>query len=110
MSAPTEQDATLKTEVEVGRRHTPAFAWPTVALSLGLFAVFAAGFGYELLILCFLPWWIGQSVMLTFVTWIPHHDHSEIGRYRDTRIPLWPAPASLARIEGLLLEGIRRAR
>ena len=31
-----------------------------------------------------------QSVMLTFFTWIPHHDHSETGRYRDTRVSLWP--------------------
>jgi len=44
-----------------------------------------AGFGYELLVLWFIPWWIGQTVMLTLFTWTPHHDHSETGRYRDTR-------------------------
>lgn len=50
----------------------------------------AAGYGYEVLVLWFVPWWIGQTVMLTLFTWAPHHDHSETGRYRDTRISEWP--------------------
>ena len=52
--------------------------------------VIATGHGYHLLMLWFIPWWIGQSVMLTLFTWTPHHDHSETGRYRNTRISLWP--------------------
>ena len=28
--------------------------------------------------------------MLTFFTWTPHHDHSETGRYRNTRVSLFP--------------------
>lgn len=71
-----------------------AETWITMAsfaaYALAAVALIAAGFGTELALLWFLPWWIGQSVMLTFFTWIPHHDHSETGRYRDTRISLWP--------------------
>ncbi|MGE3780937.1 MAG: fatty acid desaturase [Pirellulaceae bacterium] len=50
----------------------------------------AAGYGYEVLVLWFVPWWIGQTVMLTLFTWAPHHDHSETGRYRNTRVSEWP--------------------
>jgi beta-carotene hydroxylase len=50
----------------------------------------AAGYGYEVLVLWFIPWWIGQFVMLTLFTWTPHHDHSETGRYRNTRVSVWP--------------------
>ena len=42
MSDQSKHNATLKAEVEAGRRHMPGFAWPTVALTLGLFAIFAA--------------------------------------------------------------------
>lgn len=51
-----------------------------------LVGLIAAGFGYEVLTLWFIPWWIGNSAMLTMFTWLPHHDHYETGRYRDTRI------------------------
>ena len=50
----------------------------------------AVGYGRELLLLWFVPWWIGQTVMLTFFTWTPHHDHHETGRYRNTRVSLFP--------------------
>jgi len=55
----------------------------------------ASGHGYQLLVLWFIPWWIGQSVMLTLFTWTPHHDHSETGRYRNTRVSVWPAGNAL---------------
>lgn len=57
------------------------------AVVIGLIA---AGYGYEVLVLWFIPWWVGQTVMLTLFTWAPHHDHSETGRYRDTRISEFP--------------------
>lgn len=57
------------------------------ALFIGLVA---AGYWREVLFLWFLPWWIGQTVMLTFFTWSPHHDHHETGRYRNTRVFLFP--------------------
>ena len=49
-------------------------------------AIVAYGYGYELLTLWFVPWWIGQSVMLLMFTWSPHHDHKETSRYRNTRV------------------------
>jgi beta-carotene hydroxylase len=48
------------------------------------------GFGYELLILWFIPFFIGYALMLVFFTWIPHHPHTITGRYHDTRCSLWP--------------------
>jgi len=53
-------------------------------------ALVAAGYWREVLFLWFVPWWIGQTVMLTFFTWTPHHDHHETGRYRNTRVSLFP--------------------
>ena len=68
-------------------RHTFA----TFALSVVVVAgLLLAGYAYEVLVLWFVPWWIGQTVMLTLFTWTPHHDHTETGRYRDTRISEWP--------------------
>jgi beta-carotene hydroxylase len=58
----------------------------------------AAGYWWEVLFLWFVPWWIGQTVMLTFFTWTPHHDHHETGRYRNTRVSLFP-------FANLLLQG-----
>ncbi|HEV7252712.1 MAG TPA: fatty acid desaturase [Mesorhizobium sp.] len=55
-----------------------------------LLGLVAAGHGREVLVLWLIPWWIGQTVMLTFFTWTPHHDHHETGRYRNTRISLFP--------------------
>ena len=65
------------------------------ASAAALLALIAAGYGYQLLVLWFIPWWIGQSVMLTLFTWTPHHDHSETGRYRNTRVSVWPAGNAL---------------
>lgn len=55
-----------------------------------LIGLLVAGYWKEVLLLWFIPWWIGQTVMLTFFTWTPHHDHSETGRYRNTRVSLFP--------------------
>jgi beta-carotene hydroxylase len=68
------------------------------AITMATFALYAAvvialivsGFWRELLVLWLVPWYIGQSVMLTLFTWTPHHDHRETGRYRNTRISMWP--------------------
>lgn len=59
----------------------------TIALLAGLVA---AGFGQELLVLWLIPWFIGVLVMEVVFGWFPHHDNSETGRYRDTRISLFP--------------------
>jgi fatty acid desaturase len=68
----------------------------TFALYAGvIITVLAAGYWRELLLLWFVPWYIGQSVMLTLFTWTPHHDHHETGRYRNTRVSLWPGASFL---------------
>jgi beta-carotene hydroxylase len=64
-------------------------------LSFSIYALIAggliaAGYWREVLFLWFVPWWIGQTAMLTFFTWTPHHDHHETGRYRSTRVSLFP--------------------
>ena len=58
--------------------------------SAALIGAVAAGYWKEVLLLWFVPWWVGQTVMLTFFTWTPHHDHTETGRYRNTRVSLFP--------------------
>ncbi|MDM8164642.1 fatty acid desaturase [Roseovarius sp.] len=58
--------------------------------SAALIGAVVAGYWKEVLLLWFVPWWVGQTVMLTFFTWTPHHDHSETGRYRNTRVSLFP--------------------
>lgn len=69
------------------RRATMVQYVATVALLVG-FVV--AGYGWELLALWLIPWFIGELVMEVTFGWFPHHDHSETGRYRDTRISLFP--------------------
>lgn len=59
-----------------------------------------AGYSKEVLLLWFIPWWIGQSVMLTFFTWLPHHDHHETGRYRNTRVSIFPGANVLLQGQG----------
>ena len=60
------------------------------AHALIVIGLVALGYWREVLFLWFVPWWIGQTVMLTFFTWTPHHDHHETGRYRNTRVSLFP--------------------
>ena len=68
-------------------RYVMAMFTAQAVLWLGLIA---SGYGTEVLVFWFLPWWIGNTVMLTLFTWTPHHDHRETGRYRDTRESLFP--------------------
>jgi len=65
--------------------HLTFAAYAAVAI-----AIVAAGYGLELIVLWFLPWLIGNSIMLVFFTWVPHYPHRETGRYRNTRCSLWP--------------------
>ena len=66
-------------------------------------AIIAAGFGYEFLMLWLIPWFVGNLLMLTAFGWAPHHDHSEVGRYRDTRISLFPGADLLCLYQNLHL-------
>lgn len=73
------------TRREIGYTALSFSAHAAIVLSL-----LAAGYWREVLFLWFVPWWIGQTAMLTFFTWTPHHDHHETGRYRNTRVALFP--------------------
>lgn len=59
----------------------------TIAILLGLVV---AGMGWELLCLWLIPWFVGEHVMEVTFGWFPHHDHTQTGRYADTRISLFP--------------------
>jgi beta-carotene hydroxylase len=59
----------------------------TVVLLVGLVA---DGYGVELLTLWLIPWFVGEHVMEVTFGWFPHYDNSETGRYRNTRISLFP--------------------
>lgn len=54
-------------------------------------ALVYAGYDFDVIMLWLVPYLIGYSIMLIFFTWAPHHDHLQTGRYRDTRVSLWPA-------------------
>jgi fatty acid desaturase len=69
------------------RRSTMAQYALTVALLVGLPA---AGYGWALLTLWLIPWFVGELLMEVAFGWFPHYDNSETGRYRDTRISLFP--------------------
>ena len=66
-------------------------------------ALVYAGYGVEFVMLWFVPYIIGYSIMLIFFTWVPHHDHLETGRYRDTRVSLWPGGTFLTQAQNLHL-------
>ena len=67
------------------------FSYATFALYVALVAaIVASGHGVELLVLWFIPFFIGYAVMLVLFTWVPHHPHTITGRYHDTRCSLWP--------------------
>ncbi len=56
-----------------------------------------AGFFWEALLLWYLPSRIGLFMMFLVFAWLPHHPHRERGRYRDTRITLFPGSTLLIR-------------
>jgi beta-carotene hydroxylase len=60
------------------------------AYTVIIVAATTADYGVELLVLWFIPWFVGYSIMLVFFTWVPHHPHTETGRYRNTRCSVWP--------------------
>lgn len=51
--------------------------------------IIGIGYGFELLVLWFIPFFVGYTTMLVFFTWVPHHPHTLTGRYHDTRCSLW---------------------
>jgi beta-carotene hydroxylase len=69
------------------RRSTMIQYVVTVVLLAGLVAT---GRSRELFALWLIPWFVGVLLMEMAFGWFPHHDNSETGRYRDTRISLFP--------------------
>ena len=71
MSEPVEDANTIKTEMGIGRRHIPEFAWPTVVLALVLLgcfiaASFMAGTGL-------VPLWAGMVASNRLVSTVESH-------------------------------------
>jgi beta-carotene hydroxylase len=60
-------------------------------------ALSAAGFFWEALLLWYLPSRIGFFIVIVVFAWLPHHPHAERGRYRDTRVTLFPLATLLIR-------------
>jgi fatty acid desaturase len=77
-----------------GLRLSAGERWGTMALfalnTAIVAGIVAAGYGMELVVLWLIPWFVGLHVMQILFGWAPHHDHSETGRYRDTRIAEYP--------------------
>ncbi len=69
--------------------------------TLTCLAVFAAlsvaGYFWEALLLWYLPSRIGFFIVVVVFAWLPHQPHAERGRYRDTRVTLFPLATLLIR-------------
>jgi fatty acid desaturase len=63
------------------------FSYPVIALG-----AYRLGFGNELMLLWFLPGYIGVVLCPLMFDWPFHHPHSERGRYNDSAILLFPKP------------------
>ncbi len=87
----------------LSRRHLVISLTTYAAYALLVAGLVYAGYGYQFVMLWFVPYVIGYSIMLIFFTWVPHHDHMETGRYRDTRISLWPGGVLLTQAQNLHL-------
>ncbi|HIF67099.1 MAG TPA: hypothetical protein EYQ34_10965 [Acidimicrobiia bacterium] len=62
-------------------------AKPVVLSHLAVLIVGSAmGYAETVWLLWYLPAWIGRFWLALVFGWLPHHPHSETGRYRDTRI------------------------
>ncbi|MBW2314326.1 MAG: fatty acid desaturase [Deltaproteobacteria bacterium] len=75
-------------------RYSQRFERLCLALFLGLSL---AGFFWEALWLWFVPSRIGFFLIAAIFAWLPHHPHNERGRYRDTRVTLFPGGTFLLR-------------
>lgn len=57
----------------------------------------ALGYGTVVWLLWYIPVWVGRIWLSAVFGWLPHHPHSEVGRYRDTRIFTFPGSTFLIR-------------
>ncbi len=85
------KDGEVNAELLATRRFGAVQLAAMLALSL-------AGFFPEVLFLYYLPSRIGILIIMFLFAWFPHHPANERGRYRDTRVTLFP-------LSGLLFRG-----
>ena len=57
----------------------------------------AAGYAKEAVFLWWLPSRIGFFIVTALFAWLPHFPHNERGRYRDTRVTLFPLSKAICR-------------
>ncbi len=69
----------------------------TLTCLLAFAVLSAAGFFWEALWLWYVPSRIGFFIVALVFAWLPHHPHAERGRYRDTRVTLFPLATLLIR-------------
>lgn len=84
------KDGEVNEEFVLQRRYAAVQLAVMVALSL-------AGFFPEVLFLYYLPSRIGIGIIMFLFAWFPHHPSKERGRYRDTRVVLFPGSGVLFR-------------
>lgn len=92
--------ALLRSALELGNESSyerPIFRRSQTLALLALIGLGLAGFFWEALLLWYLPARIGLFVIFFVFAWLPHHPHDERGRYRDTRITLFPGSTLLIR-------------
>jgi beta-carotene hydroxylase len=80
---------------------TPYEAHVQTRFLLACLAVFVAlslaGFFWQVLLLWYLPARLGFFVVMALFAWLPHLPHVERGRYRDTRVTLFPFGTAVCR-------------
>ncbi|MEI7623621.1 MAG: fatty acid desaturase [Actinomycetes bacterium] len=62
-----------------------------------LVIAFLTGFGWPALLLWYLPSRLQALWLLTVFAWFPHHPSTEVGRYVDTRVAVFPGSGLLIR-------------
>ena len=65
--------------------------------TLALIVAFATGFGWQAVLLWWLPGRLQMMWLLFIFAWYPHHPASEVGRYVDTRVAVFPGSRFLIR-------------
>ena len=83
-----------------------AFVWEivcVVAYFLIIAAAYLYGFGGNLMLLWILPAYIGVVMCPLMFDWPVHHPHTEMGRYTDSAVLLFPRP--IRRVMDLFFQG-----
>jgi len=76
------------------QRGSTIVAWTFIIMLVGASVL---GYAVEAWLLFYLPLWIGRFWLSIVFGWLPHHPHTEVGRYRDTRVFTFRASTFLIR-------------